>query len=295
MAASMLQPGWGGFGMAEYDHGFKIVAHQAGPGLTRMAQIAFDAWEPISDTLQTTERLADRAFRARHGQRRFIVYMEAYTRWVESAPWSILAKSGLLSERERLPTRSLLFILLPEGYRPQNGVFRLEAEEGEPTQQVWFHEIRLWEQVPQAWWMHFPGLMALYPLCRHEQEPVEAIAHAAAAIRAQELDSARRADLLTVLSIFGKLKHQALDVFSIIGREQMRESAFYQELAVLVGQEQARKDILQVLQLRFGEEAAQEFAQALNGIEGLERLDALLKLAVTTRRVSQFRRALPQK
>src|SRR5439155_22489982 len=111
--------------MAEFDAGFKIVARLAGPGLSRMAGVSTDKWKPISDTLQATERLADRAFLAERQGRRFVVYMEAYTRWVESAPWSVLAKSGLLSERERLPTCSLVFILLPLGYREQGGTFRL--------------------------------------------------------------------------------------------------------------------------------------------------------------------------
>jgi hypothetical protein len=101
----------------------------------------------------------------------------------------VLAKSGLLSERERLPTLSLIFILLPQGYRDQHGQFRLEAEEGQPTQQIWFKEICLWKQVPQPWWELVPGLMALYPLCKVKEEPAAAIAHAAAAIREHELDS----------------------------------------------------------------------------------------------------------
>jgi hypothetical protein len=118
--------------MAEFDAGFKIVAHHAGRGLTRMAGIAVDQWEGVGDTLQTTERLADRVFRAKNGKERFIVYMEAYTRWVDSAVWSVLAKSGLLSERERLPTRSLIFVLLPQAYQEQQGQFRLEVA-AEPT------------------------------------------------------------------------------------------------------------------------------------------------------------------
>ncbi len=95
---------------------------------------------------QTTERLADRAFRARNGDRRFVVYMEAYTRWTDSAVWSVLAKSGLLSERERLPTRRLLSILAPHGHRSQDGEVRLVAEEDEPTQHIWFREVCLWKQ-----------------------------------------------------------------------------------------------------------------------------------------------------
>ena len=88
--------------MADFDGGFKIVARSSGAGLSRLGGVPVDLWEPIGDTLQTTERLADRAFRAEHGPSRFVVYMEAYTRWVESAPlpqfavFFVRSLSGLL-------------------------------------------------------------------------------------------------------------------------------------------------------------------------------------------------------
>src|SRR6516164_8930926 len=135
--------------MADFDRGFKIVAHHAGRGLTRVAGISVDQWEAVGDTLQTTERLADRVFRARSGKERFTVYMEAYTRWVDSAVWSVLSKSGLLSERERLTT--LIFVLLTQAYQNQQGQFRLEVA-GQPTQHLWFREICLWQEEPQPWW-----------------------------------------------------------------------------------------------------------------------------------------------
>jgi hypothetical protein len=280
-----------GWVIAEFDAGFKIVARHAGRGLTRMAGIACQQWEPVGDTLQTTERLADRVFRARDGNERFIVYMEAYTRWVESAVWSVLAKSALLSERERLPTRSLIFVLLPQGYHAQEGRFRLQVGT-EPTQQVWFREVCLWQERPQPWWEQQPGLMALYPLCQHGLDLPRAVAHAAAAIRRRELDSARRADLLTTLGIFGRLKDRSLDALSIIGREQMRESPFYQQIAEEGEQLGLREAILQVLTIRFSAAAAKEHEEGLNRIENLEQLKELHKIAIRCRRVSQFRRAL---
>jgi hypothetical protein len=130
--------------MADFDRGFKEVARTAGPHLARLAGVECERWEPIVSELQLAERLADRAFRARRGRERFVVYFEAYTYWDRHAPWNLLAKTGLLSERERLPTRVLLFILQRRGYRPQNGQFRLELG-GEPTQQLWFREVPLWE------------------------------------------------------------------------------------------------------------------------------------------------------
>jgi hypothetical protein len=275
--------------MTDYDGGFKIVARLAGQGLSRMGGVSTQGWQAIGDTVQSTERLADRAFRAQNGDRRFIVSVEAYTRWAESAVWSVLAKSGLLSERERLPTRSLIFILLPQGYQPQNGQFRLEAEEGQPTQQIWFREVCLWQEQVEPWWEHYPGMLALTPLCRHECSLPDAIARAAAAIKRREMDSLRRADLLTTLGIFGRLKDRTLDVLSIIGREQMRDSVPFQKGERI----QARKSVLLVLRLRFGDETVTEFEAVVNRMENLEQLEALHKLAVQSRRVSQFRKAFP--
>jgi hypothetical protein len=278
--------------MPDYDGGFKIAARSSGAGLSRLAGIIPDDWEPSGDTLQTTERLADRAFRATRSGVRFVVYFEAYTRWVESATWSVLAKSGLLSERERLPTRSLIFVLLPQGYQDQEGTFRLEVESGEPTQQVWFTELCLWKQQPEPWWQYHPGLMALYPLCDHKQTTARALAHAADAIRNREMDSLRRAELLTTLGIFGRLVDKELDVLSIIRREEMHESSLAQEFVLEGTQIGIRQSVLEALTVRFGEERATEFTEALGRITNLDRLKDLLKLAIQARRISQFRRAL---
>jgi hypothetical protein len=77
--------------MPDYDAGLKTVARAAGPRLPRMRGIICDKYEPIGGEVQMTERLAHPAFRAQSGQERFVVYMEAYTRYQESARWSILA------------------------------------------------------------------------------------------------------------------------------------------------------------------------------------------------------------
>ena len=153
--------------MPSFDRGFKIVARLAGRQLASLADVVCTSWRPIVSEVQAVERLADRAFRAARGRERFVVYMEAYTYWEEGVPWSVLAKSGLLSERERLPVVSLIFYLRPDGYRPLEGsTFRLAALGG-PTQQVWPREVCLWEEVPAESWEDVPGLMALYPLYRH--------------------------------------------------------------------------------------------------------------------------------
>jgi hypothetical protein len=279
--------------MPAYDSGFKIVARVSAREGGTVAGVPSDEWQPIGDTLQTTERLADRAFRIRYGQKRFVVYMEASTRWDKNAPWNLLAKSGLLSEREHLPTLCLVFILQRCGYRPQGGQFHLEASTG-PTQHLWYKEVYLWEVVPEPWWDSSPGLMALYPLGRHNQPRREAVTHAAQAIRAKENDPSLRADLLTTLGIFGKLAYPDLDVFELIGRQAMKESKFYQEKLAEGAVERARTDVIQAISFRFGPAVANKFETAVKEMTDSDLLTELHRAAIQSRRIADLRRAFTE-
>jgi hypothetical protein len=277
--------------MPAADAGFKIAARVSGRQLAEVAGVACDGWAPAVSEVQTTERLADRVFQARRGRDRFLIYMEAYTYWKASAPWSILSKSGLLSERERLPTVSLVYMLRPRGYRPQQGQFRLAVGE-ETTQHIWFREICLWQQEPQPWWDQVPRLMALAPLCRQQRPPHEVLTHAAGAIAAQSPDAIQRADLLTTLAIFGRMAYPQVDVAGLIGREQMKESDIIVEFQEEARVETRRRDVLEVLDARFGAAAAKEFAPLVNAITNSGRLDQLLRLAAQAAGVKQFRAGL---
>jgi hypothetical protein len=219
--------------------------------------------------------------------------MEAYTYCKSSAPWSVLAKSGMLSERERMSTVSLIYILSPRGYRPQGGQFRL-AVEGDPTQQIWFREICLWQQQPEPWWDEVPGLMALSPLCRQQRPPREVLTHAAEAIATRTPDAIQRSDLLTTLAIFGKLAHPDINVVDLIGREQMKESQVIEEFREEARVEQGREAVLQVLGARFGRRAAAEFRPLLRTVDKLAQLNRLLRIAAQSIDLEQFRARFPK-
>ena len=250
-----------------------------------------DTWEPISETLQATERLADRAFRASSGEERFVVYMEAYTRWQNHIPWNLLAKSGLLSEREQLPTICLVYIFLPRGYQSRQGEFHLTVG-GSSTQRLWFREICLWQLNAEKWWQQAPALMALYPLTRHGRSAADAVCHAANIIITTTPDRILRADLLTTLFIFGKLASPGLNVLDIIGREQMKESKAFDEIMELGRVDKARDDIVGVVEARFGTKAAEELRKAVKEVSDEDELSRLLRLAAKCRRPAELRRAL---
>jgi hypothetical protein len=72
----------------------------------------------------------------------------------------------------------------------------------------------------------------------------------------------------------------------------MHESSLAQDFVLEGKQEGVRESVLQVLTLRFGEEEAKGFTEALERITDLERLRELLQQATRARRLSQFRRAV---
>ncbi len=278
--------------MPDYDGGFKIAANASGAGLARLAGLKVDGWTPIPETVQTTERLADKAFKAKQADTDVVVYMEAYTVWVESAPWSVLAKSALLSEKYRLPTRTLVFILRPKGYRELGGTFRLEAG-GEPASQVWFREVPMWRVKPEPWWDHHPGLMALLPLCDHGVGAAEAVASAAESIKNRSLDKHRRADLLGTLAIFGKLMDETIDPFAIIGRKLMHESPIVQEWVREGEQKGVRRAVRSLLVARFGERRVKPLDKRLDAMTDLPELEALLRKVADGEDLAELKKLLP--
>ena len=134
--------------MARFDHAIKQIAETTGRPLARIAGVECTEWAPLESSLPATvEKLADRAFRASQGEVSFVVYFEFYTTWDAAAPWDILGKSGMLSQREHLPTVCIVVVFQPKGYTPQNGRIQLEAAGG-MTQFVRLREVPLWKVTP---------------------------------------------------------------------------------------------------------------------------------------------------
>ena len=282
--------------MAQFDHAIKQIAETTGRPLARIAGVECTEWAPLESSLPATvEKLADRAFRASQGEASFVVYFEFYTTWDAAAPWDILGKSGMLSQREHLPTVCIAVVFQPKGYKPQNGRIQLEAVGG-MTQFVRLREVPLWEKKPEPWWDQEPGLMALYPLCHHGEEAEVAIRHAASAIEKAVAEQSVREDYLAFLGFYSLLGYPTANVLGIIGRENMRDSVFFQQVFA-EGKEEGelkarRASILEVLQARFGEQATDPFAPTLAKIESLDVLSSLTKIASRCSSPDEFQGAL---
>jgi hypothetical protein len=146
----------------------------------------------------------------------------------------------------------------------------------------------MWQLEPQPSWERSPGLMALYPLCRHGRSPNQAIAYAAGSIMAATPDTISRADLLTTLAIFGRLAYGQLDVLSLIGREHMKESPLYAE----IGNETAQEYVLAAVRERFGAQAAASCREAVQRVNKADKLRRLHRLAMRCASVEVFQRGL---
>lgn len=274
--------------MAAFDHGIKLITDASGRELARVAGVECRRLQPIESTLpRTTEQLADRAFRASRGREQFVLYFEFYTRWDRNAPWDMLAKSGFLSQREHLPTVCLAFVFRRRGYRSAGGQLRLVAAGG-PTQQLWFREVCMWQLEPEDWWESVPGLMALYPLCRHQQSPREAIRHSVEVIEHMALPEGEQSRWLPMLGVFGGLLVPGREVAHIIGRVEMNESSYYRGI---VG-EGERIAILRALRARFGSPLPEGLEEQLNRLEEPAQLEPLIDLAVTCSGIEEFQAAL---
>jgi hypothetical protein len=83
-----------------------------------------------------------------------------------------------------------------------------------------------------------------------------------------------------------------LDVESLIGEELMSESKFVQKIEDRAELKRARIAVQQALDFRFGADAGTEFTEVLNGIQDLDQLSELLRLAIKSRGLAAFRRAL---
>jgi hypothetical protein len=285
--------------MPAIDHGFKLIARLAGRELARVAGIECQEWEPVESTIQaTTERLADRAFRAKRGQELFIVYMEFVTEWSDDLLWNLNAKSALIAERERQPALTVVFILRKAGYRPHNGTWRL-AVGGEPTQQMWFHEIALWEIEPEPWWEQVPGLMTLYPVCKHRRPPAVAARHVLEVIRRRVPQPLQQADLLVFLTVFGAAATPPLDIMNLIGKQHMNDlmqaSPFFREALQEAEMRGERKAILKVLEDRLGKASVRQVTEALSAVDDPIKLERLLQVALHCDAIDDFRKALTAK
>lgn len=281
--------------MPALDHGFKEIAQHAGRALARIAGLECEGWTPVESTLQaTTEKLADRAFRTKVDGIECVVYMEFIAQWDGDDLWSIQSKAVLLSERERLPTLCLLFILRKKGFVSQNGLWKLRVGKT-VTQSLSFVEICLWKIEPEEWWKQEGYLLPLIPLCSHRRSDRNVIEEAVTAIQNATQSRTQQSDLLALLAIFGEFASPGLGVTEMIGRDLIMESKFFQEVATDHYLRGLRRMLLLIAASRFPNEDLTDLSNQLDLINNESRLTELGERIEQCDSLVEFRKHLKPK
>ncbi len=109
---------------------------------------------------------------------------------------------------------------------------------------------------------------------------------------ADSIDVPNKIEYLGSLAILGNLTFDSQTIFDIILEETMQQPSIA-EYAAPIAREQGfkqgtRKSILEVLELRFGNDIAQTFKTSVESIDELQRLELLLRAAVKAENVDEF-------
>jgi hypothetical protein len=132
-----------------------------------------------------------------------------------------------------------------------------------------------------------PGLVPFVPLA-HFEEPAEPFLERCREQINRESDIQRRKDLLVVTQVFARLRFKNRRLLEILGGRQMiHDSPVIREFVL----EQAQKDILRALELRFGQ-VPSKIKQAVEAIQDEERVDAVFASAIQCGDLKSFEREL---
>ena len=140
-----------------------------------------------------------------------------------------------------------------------------------------------------------PSLMAFTPLMKRPDDvsPVEWVERCHEQVRALELDFDVQNNLLLWQWILSGLIVDPAEIKHLV-EENMFESSTYRYIFEQVQQQTTVKNILSVLELRFGIGTDETLQLSLEEIEDLQRLEALLGTAVQTDSVEAFRQTLTE-
>ena len=223
-----------------------------------------------------------RAYSPQAGE--FAVVNEVQFQYTGRMPHRLFAYAGLAAEKLDLPVYPVLVNLLapPEGTAIAE---RYESELFGLRTRVDYRVINLWEvDVAIVFDRPLPPLLPFVPLLRGGGDE----AHVRRALRALRADE-RLGELEPLLAFFASFVLET-DLVQRIMRWEMvvlTKSPFYRQILA----DKGREDIVENLDAHFGR-VPEDVAEKLKAISDLDRLRALLRLAVTAKSIEEFREEL---
>lgn len=273
------------------------MAKVADIGSKRLINLAPDAWvkwvtqrpevvakEILGSEFHWISRETDvlvKAYSATHGD--FLVLNELQLRYTAQMPLRMRAYTALAQERYRLPTYPVLINILP----PPSILTIVSSYEQEflglrAIQD--YRVINLWEiDAEIVFQQPLPSLLPFVPILRGGGE-VSVVQRALQALRAD----AQLNELESLLAFFASFVLDTPLVQQIMRWDMavLRESPWYQEIEQRGIQQGARRQLIRVLEQRFGE-IPHEVEVRFEG-ESVEKLENLMDSAIAVSSLEEF-------
>ncbi|MBN3925250.1 Rpn family recombination-promoting nuclease/putative transposase [Nostoc sp. NMS4] len=273
------------------------MAKVADIGSKRLINLAPDAWvqwvtqrpevvakEILGSEFHWISRETDvlvKAYSATHGD--FLVLNELQLRYTAQIPLRMRAYTALAQERYQLPTYPVLINILP----PPSTLTIVSSYEQEflglrAIQD--YRTINLWEiDAEIVFGQPLPSLLPFVPILRGGGE-VSVVQRALQALRAD----AQLNELESLLAFFASFVLDTPLVQEIMRWDMavLRESPWYQEIEQRGIQEGARRQLIRVLEQRFGE-IPHEVEVRLEG-KNVEQLETLMDSAIAVNSLDEF-------
>lgn len=273
------------------------VAKAADIGSKGLINLAPDAWvqwvtqrpevvakEILGSEFHWISRETDvlvKAYSATHGD--FLVLNELQLRYTTQMPLRMRAYTALAQERYRLPTYPVLINILPptstltivNSY--EQGFLGLRAIQDYRVINLWEIDAEIVFQQP------LPSLLPFVPILRGGGE-VSVVQRALQALRADE----QLNELESLLAFFASFVLDTPLVQQMMRWDMavLRESPWYHEIEQRGIQEGARRQLIRVLEQRFGE-ISHEVEVRLEG-KNVEQLENLMDSAIAVSSLDEF-------
>ncbi|MDZ7963688.1 MAG: Rpn family recombination-promoting nuclease/putative transposase [Nostoc sp. DedSLP03] len=222
-----------------------------------------------------------KAYSATHGD--FLVLNELQLRYTTQMPLRMRVYAALAQERYRLPTYPVLINILP----PSSSLTIVSSYEQEflglrAIQD--YRTINLWEiDAEIVFEQPLPSLLPFVPILRGGEE-VSVVQRALEALRADE----QLNELESLLAFFASFVLDTPLVQEIMRWDMavLRESPWYHEIEQRGIQQGARRQLIRVLEQRFGE-IPHEVEVRFEG-ESVEKLENLMDSAIAVNSLEEF-------
>ena len=291
--------------MAEFDTVAKhlIQTHPADFARFTLQRDDIQAVE-VLDTEQPNVRRPDSLLQVRAGDQDVLVHHEFQTTDSTDTPMPLRMAGyiGHLIERYGLPVFAHVLYLRPDAGRRDPGCYLQEHPDYSVV--IGYKVLRLSQLPGQAVLdSGSVGLLPFAPLMRSPTGQAEAAWLEQCVATAWDMPLARsvKADVITGLALLSGLVYNPQTITAIVSKEYlmdlMRESSFAQYLTQQAREEgieqgerkHAIEALLEVVELRFGADAAESLAAPIRAIDEVPRLNQLHRTAIQASSFEEFR------